>query len=127
MPTKHDKGIKGRCHCGRIQYEVAFLPERVTQCNCSICQRYAAVWGYYRRDEVMLTIADDARASYTCSDKVLEFVHCRHCGCMTHYEDLEKAPESRVALNFHMLDDLSWQSLPVRFFDGADRWQEIPG
>ena len=119
------KSTRGSCHCGRISFTLNQLPERVTICNCSICSRYSAVWGYYQRQEVVLEIRDEAAAGYQWNDRVITFVHCRFCGCMTHYEDVEQTPESRLAVNFRMTPAPVWESIPVRYFDGADTFEEM--
>lgn len=116
---------QGQCHCGRMSFTVATLPETVTHCNCSICRRYNAVWGYYQRHEVTLADCDDAATAYRWNDEVIDFVHCRFCGCMTHYEDVDKLPDSRVAVNFRMCPEAIWQDIRVRLFDGADTFQAI--
>jgi hypothetical protein len=44
---------------------------------------------------------------------------------MTRYEDVEKLPESRIAINARMIapDDIA--GLRIRTFDGADTWQYL--
>lgn len=42
---------KASCHCGKVRIEIGTLPATVTDCNCSLCRRYGALWGYYRRDQ----------------------------------------------------------------------------
>lgn len=116
---------EGACHCGRIRFTLPYLPQRITRCNCSVCRRYAAGWGYYQRREVAMTIADETEAAYAWNDHMIRFIHCRHCGCLTHYEDVERTPESRLAVNMNMVAPALWQDLPVRYFDGADTFQEI--
>ena len=120
-----DQHHQGHCHCGRLSYTVTCLPETVTHCNCSICRRYNAVWGYYRRSEVTLVDKDGAATAYRWNDEVIDFIHCRVCGCMTHYEDVEKTPDSRVAVNFRMCPDPAWEAIKIRYFDGADSFREI--
>lgn len=34
------------CDCGSIEITVT-KPDQVTVCNCAICSRYQALWGYY--------------------------------------------------------------------------------
>lgn len=125
MTQANRKQVQGTCHCGRIRFTLNALPERVTICNCSICSRYSAVWGYYQRRDVALEIADDAATAYQWNDRVINFIHCRFCGCMTHYEDVEKTPESRFAANFRMTPAAIWENIPVRYFDGADTFEEM--
>ena len=44
---------RATCHCGNITIEVNQAPDIVTDCHCSICRRYAALWAYYAPDEVV--------------------------------------------------------------------------
>jgi hypothetical protein len=39
--------IESSCHCGAAKLEILDVPEEVTDCHCSICRRYAALWAYY--------------------------------------------------------------------------------
>lgn len=123
--TEAGQGWAGSCHCGRIRFTVPRLPDRVTACNCSICRRYQAAWGYYRRRDVDLDIQDEAAIAYAWNDHMINFMHCRYCGCLTHYEDVKRTAESALVVNFHMVDPKVWQDIPVRHFDGADTFQEI--
>ena len=110
------------CHCGQVKIEVAGLPSTVTECNCSICRRYAALWAYTRRREVRLNAAPGSLARYSWGDRSIEFCHCTRCGCLTHYESIEKHDDSRFAVNARMLPPELQSGLTVRRFDGADTW-----
>lgn len=44
--------IRGHCHCGNISLEIPRLTTTATECNCSICRRYGALWGYFTQPEV---------------------------------------------------------------------------
>ena len=113
------------CHCEAVRIELVELPSKVTECNCSVCRRYGALWAYYTRDQVNL-VADPAVLSfYSWGDRTIEFWHCRHCGCITHYESVHKHPNSRFAVNARMLPLEVMASLPVRHFDGADSWEYL--
>jgi len=37
----------GSCHCGAVQLEIPSAPDHLTNCNCSICWRYGALWAYF--------------------------------------------------------------------------------
>jgi hypothetical protein len=117
--------ILASCHCGAIQLQVAALPESYTVCNCSICRRYATRWLYFIRKDVTIVAAPEAIGIYIWGDRMLNFCHCKTCGCLTHYEDVERTPESRVALNGNMLPPGSIEGLRVRRFDGADTYKPI--
>jgi len=117
--------LSGRCHCGAVQIELARVPESVTECNCSICGRYGARWAYYERKTARIVDPAGLLRSYSWGDKEIEFCHCSRCGCLTHYENLEKEPESRIAVNARMLDAAKVAQIPVRHFDGAVSWEYV--
>lgn len=117
--------IRGSCHCGAVVMEADSLPPTVTSCNCSICRRIAGLWAYYTRSQARLVAGHDAVAAYAWNDRVIEFYHCRHCGCSTHYESVEKNPDSRFAINVRCLSPDELAPLKVRHFDGADTWKYL--
>ena len=117
--------ITATCHCGNISIDIATKPESVTECNCSICRRYAARWAYYTRGQVTINSAQNAMTAYCWGDRVIEFYHCNNCGCITHYESVEKQDDSRVVVNARMLPLDIVADIPVKMFDGADTWKYI--
>jgi hypothetical protein len=117
--------FEASCHCGAVRLHVAAFPATLTTCNCSICRRYAARWVYYERKDVTFLCQPDAFSTYIRGDRMIEFCFCKNCGCLTHYEDVEKDPGSRVALNFNMLPPEQVPELKIRKFDGANSWKVI--
>lgn len=78
-----DKSLKSTCHCGNITVIVPRLPEEINECQCSICRRYAAAWGYYKVDEVKFDIKEGAKVlKYAWGDKERSFNFCENCGCV---------------------------------------------
>jgi hypothetical protein len=63
--------------------------------------------------------------AYRWGDQSLEFFHCAHCGCLTHYESVEKTENSRIAINARMMSPADTADIPVRTFDGADTWKYL--
>lgn len=113
------------CHCEAVRIDIDELPPTVTDCNCSVCRRYGALWAYYTRDQVRLTADSSALTRYSWGDRTIEFCHCRHCGCLTHYESVDKHARSRFALNARMLPRAALAALTLRHFDGADSWKYL--
>jgi hypothetical protein len=109
--------MKTSCHCGNISIEVE-APTQVTVCNCSLCCRYQALWGYYAPQEVKIDSRPGCENAYIWGDKELEFIRCSHCGCVTHYRTLPDQPDPRIAVNFRMALDNTVADIPVRYFDG---------
>ena len=117
--------ITATCHCGKISIDITIKPESVTECNCSICRRYAAQWAYYTRRQVAVKGSPKSMSAYSWGDREIEFYHCNNCGCITHYEGVNKHPDSRVAVNARMLPPEVVSDIPVKRFDGADTWKYL--
>ncbi len=117
--------LSGACHCGAVMFEVARKPRKLTECNCSICHRYGVLWAYYTRRSVTVTCDESALSSYAWGDRRLEFFHCKTCGCVTHYESVDKHDKSRIAINARMLERHEIKDIPRRKFDGAVSWKIV--
>lgn len=77
--------FKAQCHCGNIKLLAKSIPATLTSCNCSICNRYGALWAYYKSEDVKISIESRSASAYTW-DKKIEFHHCSICGCVTHQQ-----------------------------------------
>ena len=117
--------LSASCHCGAVRLEINRKPRSVTECTCSICHRYGARWAYYTRKSVRVINTDDALVAYLWGDKTIEFYHCKHCGCVTHYESIEKDDDSRIAVNARTMLPVDIADVPVRTFDGASSWKYV--
>ena len=117
--------LEASCHCGAVRIEIADKPDTLTQCNCSICRRYGALWAYCTRQTARVLTGPEVETSYIWNDRVIEFYHCKTCGCMTRYEDVEKNADSRIAVNARMLEPEAIEGISMRYFDGAKTWKVI--
>lgn len=114
--------IEATCHCGTVQLQIQSTPETVTDCNCSICRRYGALWAYYHPAQVQILAKEGATISYRWGDRRLEFHHCRHCGCVTHWAAV-KQPADRMGVNARLMPPEVLATARTRRLDGADTWQ----
>jgi len=117
--------LSASCHCGAVRIEIDRKPRSVTECTCSICHRYGARWAYYTRKSVRVICPDNTLVAYQWGDKTIEFYHCSHCGCVTHYESVEKEDNSRIAVNTRTISPAEIADVPVRLFDGASTWKYL--
>lgn len=117
--------ITATCHCGNVRIETKRKPGVIRECNCSICRRYGAIWAYYSRKTVKISSSPGTTTAYLWGDRVIEFYHCNVCGCITHYEGVDKRADSRVAVNTRMMPVEIVSDIPVKLFDGADTWKYI--
>ncbi len=106
------------CHCGAVRLRLAHAPAEVTECNCSICRRYGVIWAYYRPEEVRLVPPHAATDTYAWDDRSLDFHRCRACGCVTHWQPVNRDP-GRMGVNARLLPPETLASARRRLLDGA--------
>ena len=112
MPGAHQDGLEqrkqGSCHCGAVQVSVPRLPATVTECHCSICRRYGALWAYYRTDEVSFSGPTQV---YVWGRKYVAFHRCGNCGCVVGWQPRGDYPECSV--NARMLDEFNLDAVTL--------------
>jgi hypothetical protein len=114
--------ISATCHCGAVRIEIPAAPERLTECNCSLCRRLGTLCAYYPLDAVRVTGHPEHTAEYIWGDRTMRTVRCAHCGCTTHWEPLGPDAENRCGVNMRMFDPAVFADAQVRHFDGAESW-----
>ena len=117
--------LEASCHCGAVRIEMESAPTRLTRCTCTICHRYGSMWAYYPANQVKIHRPPEGTAFYVWGDRTAEFHFCRTCGCLTHYEAVDKASSDRVAVNARMIDPALIDGVELRKFDGRDTWKPI--
>jgi len=117
--------IEGSCHCGSVRWSLAGLPESATACSCTACRRYGALWAYgYEGEDISMT---GEATAYVRGDS-LSFNFCPECGCLAYWRGLKANDEGRrrVAVNLRMTEPGPIANIPVKHFDGLDRWKLLP-
>jgi hypothetical protein len=117
--------IEAACHCGAVRIEVAERPRWLTSCNCSLCHRLGALWACYHPGQVSIVRGAGTTVAYVQGDRSLEMHHCPTCGCVTHWESVDKAGADRMAVNARLMDRAEIEGVPVRRFDGASTWRYL--
>jgi hypothetical protein len=117
--------LTASCHCGAIRIQVPRKPRTLTDCNCSICRRYGTLWAYYKATAVRIIHARGATSSYSWGDRMLKFVRCGTCGCVTHWEPITKRRDSRVGVNARNFEPEAIASARIRKLDGAVTWKYL--
>ena len=107
--------IDASCHCGAVRLEVASAPQEITDCNCSICRRYGALWAYSNPRDVAVTGATDV---YNWGHKDIEFHRCRICGCVTHWAPADHT-HPRMGVNTRLMAPEVRAAATIRQLDGA--------
>ena len=116
------------CHCASVTLEMQRKPRKLTQCNCSLCRRYGALWAYFQRKSIRIRAEANVLEAYTWGDGRFEFFHCAQCGCVTHYERTAKREDASDmgAINLRNIDDPAIVAdVPIRLLDGALTWKVL--
>ena len=118
--------IQGSCHCGAVQWRFDGTPESATACNCTVCRRYGVLWAYDYEGE-RIHVVGPTRA-YVRGDKEIEFHFCPVCGNMTFWRAIEPNKEGRrrIAVNVRLTEPDAVAHLPIRRFDGLDKFEDLP-
>ncbi len=113
--------ITASCHCGAVTITVPSAPEKLTDCNCSICRRIGALWSYYPPQDVQVAHPEGGLDGYIQGDRSLTTWRCHTCGCTTHWTATD--PDlGRMAVNARLMPPEVMRTARIRRFDGADTW-----
>jgi hypothetical protein len=106
------------CHCRAISITLAKRPAEVTDCNCSLCQKYGVLWAYYAADDRVISPNPPATDIYAWNGKHVDFHRCQNCGCVTHGmpRDLKR---DRRGINARLLPPDVLAAAKLRHRDGA--------
>lgn len=115
-PTTH----RGRCHCGRIRFELDARLDHVVECNCSICRRRGALWHGAREAQLRIRAEDGALAPYRFGTRTANHWFCRHCGVTPFVRP--RLDPAAWAVNVRCIDGLDLHALAVVPFDG-EHWE----
>ncbi len=111
----------GGCHCGAVAFEVEGRPERVEQCNCSICRKKGYLHWIVPRESFRLLSAMENLATYTFNTGVAKHYFCPNCGVAAFY--VPRSDPDRIDVNARCLEGIDLAALEIERFDGAN-WEQ---
>jgi hypothetical protein len=117
------KDYSGRCHCGRVRFEILTDLTRVTECNCSICSRKGYLHHMVPPERFRLICGQDDLATYRFGTQRARHQFCRHCGVAAFYRP--RANPSAYMVNARCLDGVDLGTLERIPFDGRS-WETDP-
>lgn len=110
------------CLCGRIRVGIAKRPDFIHECNCTLCSKSGARWGYFHPSEVSV---EGEAEGYCREDKadpgaLLQF--CAKCGATTHFVLTEAAAAKHgnvvMGVNMRLADERDLTGIELRYPDG---------
>ena len=111
--------MRGRCPCGGVTVEVPGAPAYLNSCNCSLCFRLGALWGYF--DPADVTVAGETRPfARTDIEQWLETNFCPACSAVVSWTAVRDLGKPRMGVNMRLFEPEDLFGLPVRFGEGRD-------
>jgi hypothetical protein len=112
--------VTGACHCGRIRFEVEGRPERVSECNCTICRRTAYLHWPVEPERVRLLTRDGDWLSYRFGTGRAEHRFCATCGVSPFR--IARSDPDKITVNARCLEGVDPSALVIERFDGRN-WE----
>lgn len=110
------------CHCGQVRIELAKRPDYIHECNCTLCSKSGAQWGYFDPAEVAV---EGATAGYCRDDKddaAADVRFCGRCGSTTHFGLTESAQakfgNAVTGVNMRLAEEADLAGIELRYPDG---------
>jgi len=118
------------CLCGAVRVMVAARPDFLNECNCQLCRKSGARWGYFPPDQVQV---EGATATYCRTDKPdpgADLHFCPTCGATTHFTLTASAVARHgnvvCGVNLRLAEAGDLAGVELRFPDGATYSGEGP-
>jgi hypothetical protein len=110
------------CLCGAVTVATQTRPAFIHDCNCTLCTKSGARWGYFHPDEV--AVAGQTRG-YSRDDKDspnAQIRFCPKCGATTHFVLTEgavaKFGNTMMGVNMRLADPGDLAGIELRYPDG---------
>ena len=111
---------EGRCHCGRIRFEVEGEIRPVSACNCSICTRTGYLHWPVAHERVRILAGAGEWSSYRFGSGVAEHRFCPTCGISPFR--IARSDPDMLTINVRCLEGIDLDAVAIERFDGRD-WE----
>ncbi len=109
----------GSCHCGAVQIKVDCEPDKVFECNCSICRRAGWKLVFVPADKFELLKGADALRDYQFHKEHIHHKFCTTCGIRPFSHGKGPDGAESYSVNVRCLDGFDYLGVPTEHFDGA--------
>ena len=109
---------QGRCHCGKVRYDVEGNLTGAMACNCSMCGRKGSLLWFVPREQFQLLSPEADIATYKFNKHVIKHRFCTTCGIHPFAEGVDPKGNRMTAINIRCLEGVDLAAVPVKHFDG---------
>src|SRR5687768_338745 len=114
--------LKLSCHCGQIRVECKKPPDYINACNCTLCSKAGARWGYFRPSDVSVEGTAKGYCREDKDDPAAEIRFCAKCGSTTHFvltpSAVSRFGNSVMGVNMGLADESDLTGVELRYPDG---------
>ena len=79
------------CLCGHVSLTIEQRPDFINECNCALCGKSGARWGYFHPTQVTVAGSTSGFSRGDKPDPSAEIHFCPTCGSTTHFTLTESA------------------------------------
>lgn len=110
--------LSGSCHGGAVRVTIPTAHDYINDCNCALCVKHGATWGYFKRSQINVT--GEPIGGYVhlrMADPFVRLHFCAACGCTTHCVALDEATDW-ACVNTRLFEAEDMAAVEVRHPDG---------
>lgn len=109
---------RGRCHCGKVRFEVDADLDHVRVCDCSICRARGALNHRVKEGDIRLLTPLAEMSLYEWNTKQAKDYFCPVCGILPFRRPRNGADIWTV--NVRCLEGVDLDSIPIRHIRGSE-------
>jgi hypothetical protein len=118
-----DAPLTGHCHCGQVTITIPAQPDYVNDCNCTLCSKIGALWGYFDPADVRVAGETQQYSRADSADPAVIAHFCGRCGCTTHWTATKAfvrrvGENNRMGANMRLFPPAALRGVEIRFPDG---------
>ena len=110
------------CLCGAVRIKIDKRPAYIHECNCALCRKSGALWGYFPPSEVSVEGAANGYCRGDKDDPAAELRFCPDCGATTHWvltaSAVARFGNSLMGVNMRLADESDLAGIKLRYPDG---------
>ena len=114
--------LKLACLCGQVRVEITKRPDHINACNCTLCSKTGARWGYFHPSEVHVEGTATGYCREDKDDPAAEIRFCAKCGATTHFvltpSAVARFGNSLMGVNMWLADERDLAGIELRYPDG---------
>ena len=110
------------CLCGQVRVTLAKRPDFIHECNCTLCAKSGARWGYFHPSEVEVQGTTQGYCRQDKADPASQVRFCGTCGVTTHFVltpgAIARFGNTMMGVNMWLTDAGDLAGIELRYPDG---------